>query len=97
MTTYGVMGGAKQRRRRWVGWVGGLVGHLHKQILEEFTRGPKQKLYYYLPTQNFVASGVSDAKYQLYMPSPYTYLLSYLEHAVQTHLYEDTNLEINKA
>jgi hypothetical protein len=30
------------------------------------------------------------------MPSPYTYLVSYLEHAVQTHLHDDTNLEIKK-
>ena len=73
MTTYGVMGEAKQRRRRRVGWSGGLGGPWHKQILEEFTRGHIQKIYCYLPTQNFVASGVSDAKYQLYMPSPYTY------------------------
>ena len=56
----------------------GLGGHLHKQILEELTREPKQKIYYYLPTQNFIASGASDAKYQLYMPSPYTYLGKYV-------------------
>ena len=76
--------------------MGGLGEHLAKQILEEFTRGHKQKIYYYLPTQNFVAYGVSDANYQLYMPSPYTYILGYLEHAVQTYFHEDTNLEINQ-
>ena len=73
MTTYGVMGGAMQGRRKGEGWLGGLNGHLPNQILEEYKRGHKHKIYY-LPTQNFVASGASDAKYQFYMPSPYSYL-----------------------
>ena len=73
------------------GGLGGLGGHWHKQILEEFTRGYIQKIYYYLPTQNFVASGVSDAKYQLYMPSPYTntYLAMYSMQYKHTYLHED--------
>ena len=43
MTTYSVMGGAKQRRRKWVGWVGwvGNVGIMALPVAEFSRQGYK--------------------------------------------------------
>ena len=86
----GLNRGARDGRAGWVGWMGICPTRFCKNIHEDTNRKytticPPRILL--LPASLMLSTNcICPAHIQ------YTYLLSYLEHAVQTQLHEDTNL-----